>query len=104
VALPLPVRLATPDVPAAADDVASAAGVVALAAGVVALVADRDAPPAHHVRAVGDLQREADVLLDEEHADAGGRRDLAQDGEQAADDDRGEPEAHLVDDQQPGPA
>jgi Branched-chain amino acid ATP-binding cassette transporter len=41
-----------------------------------------------HVTPVGDLQRHAHVLLDQKHPGAGGRRVLADDRQQAADDHR----------------
>src|SRR4051794_31346517 len=52
---------------------------------------------AEHVRPVGHLERERDVLLHEQHAGAEVLRHAAQDREQPLDDHRREPEAHLVD-------
>ena len=57
---------------------------------------------AQHVGPVGDLEREVDVLLDEQDAGTGVVGDLAQHGEQPFDDDRRQAEAHLVDHQQLG--
>src|SRR3954471_9698246 len=54
---------------------------------------------AEHVRAVGDLERERHVLLDEQHRGAELGGDAAQDGKQPLDDHWREPEAHLVDQQ-----
>jgi hypothetical protein len=54
-----------------------------------------------HVAAVGQLQRHVHVLLDQQHAGPGARGVLAHHRQQAADDHRGEAEAHLVEHQQP---
>ena len=43
---------------------------VELAHDFLGRAAQHDAPALHHVDAIGDLERLADVLLDEEHADA----------------------------------
>ena len=49
--------------------------------------------------AVGDLERHVHVLLDDEHAGIGLVGDAPHDRQQALDDDRRQPEAHLVDEQ-----
>ena len=54
--------------------------------------------------AVGELERELDVLLDEEDAGAGVGCVGADDREHALDDHRCESEAELVDEEQPWPA
>ena len=56
------------------------------------------------VAAVGDLEREVDVLLDEEHAAPALLCELADDGQELLDDQRREPEAELVEEQQLRPA
>ena len=53
----------------------------------------------HDVAAVGDAEREADVLLDHQHACARLVRNFADDREHALDDDRCKTEAHFVDQQ-----
>ena len=54
-----------------------------------------------HVAAVGDLEREVDVLLDQQHRGPVRRGELAHHGQQALDDHRREAEAELVEQQQP---
>ena len=57
---------------------------------------------AEHIAAVGDLEGEVDVLLDEQYAAAGLLGVLADERQQALDDHWGESEAELVEEQQPG--
>ena len=68
-----------------------------------ALVED-DLPVGEHVPAVCDLERELDVLLDEQHTAARVERVPMNNREQRLDDDGGEPERELVEEQQSGAA
>ena len=54
-----------------------------------------------HVAAVGDLEREVDVLLDQQDGTLLFLGEAADDGQQRLDDHRGEPEAELVEQHQP---
>ena len=70
-------------------------------AQVLRVVLEHEPAVGQHVGAVGDLERELDVLLDEQHGGAQLLGDAAQDRQQPLDDHGREPEAHLVDQQQP---
>ena len=86
------------------DLLAQVAGDEQLAVGAELLdrPVEHDLPVREHVAAVGDLEGELDVLLDEEHAASGLLGVLADPRQQALDDHRSEAEAELVEEQQPG--
>ena len=73
-------------------------------AQVLRLALQHDLAVGEDVAAVGDRQRELDVLLDEDDAAAALLRVLADDRQQALDDHRRQAEAQLVEQQKPGVA
>ena len=85
---------------------AQVAGDQELAVGLQHLraIVEDDLAVREHVPAVRDLERELDVLLDEQHAAARVERVLVHDRQQALDDHGGEPERELVEEEQAGPA
>ena len=66
----------------------------------VRVVVEHDLAVRQDVAAVGDLEREVHVLLDEQHGAAALLRELAHDRQQPLHDHRREPEAELVEEQQ----
>ena len=64
-------------------------------------VAGHELAVRQHVAAVSDLERQVDVLLDQQHRGPVGRGELPHHGQQALDDHRREAEAELVEQQQP---
>src|SRR4051812_42816585 len=120
---PIP-HLGPPPVSIAVATVAAAAAAAAVAIAVAVAIAERPGPEvarleqvgptgerrrrslqhqiavAQHVAPVGQPQRQVDVLLDQHDAGAGVVADAPEDGQEAFDDDRGQPQAHLVHQQQ----
>ena len=54
-----------------------------------------------NVSAVGNVEGQIDMLLDDEHPGPSAVGEVAHDGQKMFDDDRGQTEAHLIDEQQP---